>query len=426
MMIKEEKRHLRYSDYFATVTLIGVIILIITIFTCSFYVKDILSQVTKNQQQIEIILNDMTDKNPKITNKIVYNNETYCDFIKNYYTVQANWLNAWLTALALIMAVLGIMIPICFVKFLENKEKEMDRIIQEAREQKTKTKANVREMSRQLKEVTDKSNQMTVDLCEVKDYVTTVQAESIYVDATTNYNLKKYERALELLLEAKNIRNNDKISFLIGECYKQMNKLRSAISAYNDAINLNPNDAKLYNRLAGCLNRMGDYSNALSAIEKGISLNKDDIYAKFQKLNILVRSNKETYRQSAKSFVEQNYEKYKSDANVLNAFGCLLILAGYYEKAEEILLHSEKIDKYPYIQYYNLTKIYIAKSQYQNAKMTLQSYLMEDSKREKLGLFDDNFDEWYDKLTTSEQTVEVMDLLEVLKNVKVTKRSGEE
>ena len=90
-----------------------------------------------------------------------------------------------------------------------------------------------------------------------------------------------------------------------------MNKLRSAINAYNDAINLNPKDAKYYNRLAVCLNRMGDYSNALSVIEKGISLNKDDIYAKFQKLNILVRSNKETYRQSAKSFVEQNYEKYK-------------------------------------------------------------------------------------------------------------------
>lgn len=426
MVSKEEKRHLKYSDYFATVTLIGMIVLIVTIFSSVFYVKGISKQVTKNQHRIERILDDLSDKNSKITNKKDYNNENYSDFIKNYYEVQANSLNIWLTALALIMATLGIMIPICFVKFLENKEKEMDRIIQEAKEQKTKTKANVREMTRQLREVTEKSNKMTTELNEVKDYVATVQSESIYVNAVTNYNLKKYEKAIELLIEAKSIKNNDKISYLLGECYKRINKLRSAINAYDIAIAINPNIPIYYNCKASCLNSIGEYSSALREIEKSISLNKDDIYAKFQKLNILVSSNKETYRQSAKSFVDQNYEKYKNDAYILNAFGCLLILAGYHEKAEKILLHSRNIDKNPYIQYYNLTKIYISKGQYQDAKSTLKCYLMEDLKRENLGIYDNNYNEWYDKLTTSEQTMDVIDLLGIIKNIKITKRKGDD
>lgn len=426
MVTKEEKRHLRYSDYFVTATFVGVIVLLVTIFSSVIYVKNISQQVIKNQKHIEYILNNISEKNSSITNKINDNYDNYNDFIKNYYAVQANWLNTWLTALAIIMAILGIMIPICFIKFLENKEKEMDRIIQEAREQKTKTKVNVREMAKQLKEVDEKSNKMTNELNEVKDYVLTVKAEAIYVDAVNKFNASEFDKALELLHDAKDTKNSDKISYLIGECYRCTNKLRSAINAYDEAINLNPKIQIYYTCKADCLNRIGDYSNALSAIEKAIVLDKDNIHTRLQKINILVNSNKETYKQSARSFVQQNYEKYKNNPALLNKFGFLLIKAGYDKEAENLLLCSIKIDKQPYFQYYNLTKIYIKLGKYLDAKSTLQQYLSEDSKRMHLGIYDDNYNEWVDKLTSVEQELIVKDILAVLKTVKIKKRSGDE
>jgi len=419
------KRKVRYFHCFLAATLVGLFVLGTSVFVNIFYIKEQQEVITRNQHNIENLLKD----NKKNKNSLAIQEKSYeinRDYMVNYYTVQSNWLNSWLAALAVIMAVFGIMIPICFVKFLENKEKEMDLIINNAKQQADTAQINVETMEKQLIEVNKKSEQMKNDLNEVKDYVATVKAESLYVDAVNKVNDKNYDDAIEILYKAKNIKDNDKIHYLLGECFRHKNKLKKAIQEYTIAIEFNKEEVKYFCKNAACLSRVGEHKKALANINNAIKLDSNNKKLQLDRCVAQVLSDKNQYKQSAQATVDNLIGKFQNNAFVLNTIGFLLIKIDNLKQAETVLLESINKDKHPYYQYYNLTKIYVKSNKFSDAKSTLKQYLAEDSKRENRGIFDDDYNEWNDILTSIEQRIETKDLLEVLKTVKVRKRSGDD
>ena len=74
-MDKEKERHIKYSNYFVTATLVGAFVLISSVACCSFLVRNTLIETSKNQAKIEFLLTQISNKNQKIDKLIVENNE---------------------------------------------------------------------------------------------------------------------------------------------------------------------------------------------------------------------------------------------------------------------------------------------------------------------------------------------------------------
>ncbi len=403
MTTKEEKRHFKYSDYFVTVTLIGIIVLVVTIVSSAFYVKNIAKHVKKNQQRIEILLEDITDKNSKITNENAYNNDNYNDFIKNYYSVQANWLNTWLTILAGIMAVLGIMIPICFVKFLENKEKEMDRIILEAKEQKIKTKANVREMTKQLKEVTEKSNKMTAELEKVKQYVQKAEALSKYNKALNLIGEKKTEEAKQPIIEAYNLNDkDDKIMELYAICVLFDNhEYEKAIDLLGQAIDINPEQYNYYYNQADGFYKLKKYLKAIETMELALEKCKNYAHRAYCLSRISVYYAKLNNKQKYKKHSKEAFQLYPNSKTVIQ--NCKL--------ASTIMLDYEDMITYvnkgmgfeqTAVDYYNLTEAYIFTNRFNEALRAIEEYATRQKEEDFKGIYQDDYEKWMKKLNESE------------------------
>lgn len=200
--------------------LISIIISLIILFTSVIinynYTTDMTKKFDQNQIKIENMLNNINSQSDN-KHKIVYKNIELPkdDFMKQYYLIQADWLNKWLATLAIIMAILGVAIPICFEKFLENKEKEMDRIIEDTKKQKNEMQIQVddvtikaKEMESQLVQSETNLNLMKKDLKEMKKFYEETKAESEFTDLLNRYNSNKenknkIEKGLKQILRVK-------------------------------------------------------------------------------------------------------------------------------------------------------------------------------------------------------------------------------
>lgn len=150
--------------------------------------SDIKVEKQKNQQII--ISEDLAKAISKV------NQNEYDNFLHSYYEIQNNWLNIWLTILALILGLFGLVLPLCFLKFYETKKEEFNIVIREVEETK-KT--------------------MTQDIKETKEYVEKakesekrVNASRLYISSLQECSSKNYLEALKLInqaldLDSKNI-----------------------------------------------------------------------------------------------------------------------------------------------------------------------------------------------------------------------------
>lgn len=431
--INKIRSRVTFFNFFLGATVFGVVVLLISVFINFKYVSDMTTKITKTQMEVEWILNDITEGEE--SNKAVSSSRSVSkdEFMQQYYLVQSDWLNKWLTALAIIMAILGIMVPICFVKFLENKEKEMNRIIDDARKQKDEMEIHVEKMEQQLSEVmaeseaiTVKSQKMSQELAEVKEYVATAQSESIYMEAKSEYENGHISEAIELLYKAKNHKISNKICNLLGKCFFSKNYLNKAIKAYSEAIELDKNDDIAFNERARCYHHKKQYDEALSDINEAISLNSKNNKYRLNKMLFLVSFDKVKYKADAEKLIETARNKYGYDWVVLNILGLISSKIDNYELAINLLESSMKLVFQPYAQYYNLARVYILQGNYKKALTKLKEFIKVDEKKQNLGIYDDDYELWKDKILSSEQNDFSTNLLEFLKNVKKTKRTGED
>lgn len=433
------RKKITFSNFFSGAILIGLIFLIVSFLIHVGYVYENNQIIKNNNIKIEELLTALVKDNKRnkkdfstqnIEKSLEFNNET---FMAQYYSIQSNWLNIWLATLAIIMAVLGIIIPICFVKFLENKEKEMDRIINDANEQVKQARAEVENINKQslnnlsimeakLTEVNQKSEQMSKDLSEVKNYVDDAKISANLSEAIELFNKEKYDETIELLFNILKIKPEDeKINMLIAKCFFEKNLLLETIKYTTNILSKNDSHgyALIYRSLA--YSRRKELKHALKDIDKIISLKPKIKIHYIEKSLILSSSNTPDDKQKAEKILMDIPLDKLSDSE-LNCIGLCYIRLQDIEKAEKIYTETNLYKRYP-IAKLNLCKIYIIKNRYKEAALLLTKYIADCKKPI---IYDDDYNYWYDKITTSEQTEYTTVLLNSMKKLIIKKRKGDD
>lgn len=431
-----EPKKTKYSQVIKMVVLVVCFVVLIFLTNVLTYTIGVKNNQQENQTKVENIIKRIQVENTKkekftvtlkqADKKILDKNleKNYLDFLIQYNQNQAQWLNAWLTIMAIALAFLGLISPVCFMKLYEDRKNEMDKIIEEAKEQKKETQINVNIMQKQLEEVNKKEEQMTKELEEVKGYVSEVKSESLLVEAQNKYRNDQYDEAIELLYTARKFNNkNFKISFLLGECFRDKNLLEKAIELYSDALTLNKNNPITLSRRAFCYAYRNEIDKAERDINLAIKLEPQKVNYQLYKALFLSFSCNETDNQKAINMLK-SFDIDNINAMGLNVIGFAYIKLGILDKAESSLLKSIEIDRIPAIQYYNLCKIYILQENYNKALNCLKKYVKYS--RKDVDIFDDDCNFWIKKLKSGEKEQCKDEILKLLDSIKIKKRYGDD
>lgn len=195
------------------------------------------------------------------------NQNEYESFLRNYYETQNNWLNMWLTILALLLGFLGLIVPLCFLKFYESKKEEFNIVI---------------------REVEKKKETMTQDLEEVKKYVEKakesekrVEVNRYFISAMREGSKKNYLTALERINKALDLapKNTNLISTK-ADILSDLRRFQEAIPLYEQVIKERPSSG-IYNNYADALAEIKDFDKAIEMFSKAISMTGEEDYRLF-------------------------------------------------------------------------------------------------------------------------------------------------
>ena len=156
-------------------------------------------------------------------------------------------------------------------------------------------------------------------------------------------------------------------------------------------------------------------------IDKIISLKPKIKIHYIEKSLILSSSNTPDDKQKAEKILMDIPLDQLSDSE-LNCIGLCYIRLKDIEKAEKIYTETNLYKRYP-VAKLNLCKIYIIKNRYKEAALLLTKYIADCKKPI---IYDDDYNYWYDKITTSEQTEYTTVLLNSMKKLIVKKRKGDD
>ena len=300
---------------------------------------------TKNENFEIIIKQNNSDTLNKITN------EQYNDFLIKYNENQSNWLNTWLTILGIALAFIGLIAPLCFMKLYEDKKAEMDKIIEEARQQKDKAKLNVQKMEEQLQEVNSQSKKMSEDLTTVKKYVNEAQSLAKYTEGLNKRREDKNDEAEKLFLEAIELNpENDDAYDELGLLYCKNQDYDKAISYLKKAIAVKQN-SRHYCNLSYAYRHNQCHQEAIDcaqkAIEKALNSRDQAFYISILSLSYsAIKDVKNTLK-----FVTQACN-LNSSSRVLNNCAAALVNINKFNDAVKKLEQAIKLDKSA-VNYYN-------------------------------------------------------------------------
>lgn len=174
-------------------------------------------------------------------------------------------LSQWLTIMGIMMAVVGIAIPVIFNY---RNEKSMEIMLEDVKKQVSSAETKAKDATTQA----EQAQKSVKDIEELKKHVTEIE-ERINRDTIAAEKAAKEAKASQLFTEA--LAEHDK------------NPVR-AIELYTQAIQLNPVFAGAYNNRAVLKSNMGKLTEALDDFNKAIELapdNKADVYNNRGSLN---------------------------------------------------------------------------------------------------------------------------------------------
>lgn len=443
-MRKLKEKFIDSTLVFKTAIISFISMVLIVVASATTFVLSVKNIQKNNQATIERTLTNLVIQKEEQTYKISVNieakdyiqkltDDNYTNFLIKYNENQANWLNGWLTGLTILLAFIGLVAPLCFMKLYDDKKKQMDEIIEEAKKEKEKSKLNVKKMERQIKIVGNKSKQVSddiekvksyldeinitseqsaTDLKEVKQYVNEMRAISKYNEGLNKAreaenDETKQEEALQLYMEASKLDpKNAKYLYVIGNLYVYIHKNDEAINYLTKAINIEPT-AKCYKDLAIAYQAKKDYDRALEYLDMAIDAkDSTDIYkAQIEAIKILVYSqlkDEETVTIKAQDLLKRNIEARMIYENI----GLAYMNIGKYEQAIEILEKSNK--KYSAMKgYYNLTEAYLYNHDYEKAWNLIHESL-EDGNSKFTYIFTDDFEKWLNILNEANPQTEII------------------
>ena len=188
--------------------------------------NDIISQITVDKKKRVVITPALVQQ---IKNFQSVKND---DFMRSYYETQSNWLNMWLTILTIVLGILAVVLPVCFMKFYEDKKKDIEKVIRECKKVQ-------KSMMKEVATVEKKKNSMTADLELVKKYVDDSKANNFYAQAISDLSKNNYDDALDNI--EKTIKLNPKMEKAYGIksiVYRNKQDYNKALECLNQAIQL--------------------------------------------------------------------------------------------------------------------------------------------------------------------------------------------
>src|SRR6266704_1925567 len=154
---------------------------------------------------------------------------------------------------------------------------------------------------------------------------------TLKIAGDTYLNTKRYKEALLAFEQAIQLDPNDAvIYFNKGDALDELERYEEALVAYKRAIRLDPNNADAYFNKGNVLDELERYEEALAAFEQAIRLDPDDAIVHYNKGNIL--SELERCEEALAAF-EQAIRLDPDDAIVHYNKGNILSELGRYEKA---------------------------------------------------------------------------------------------
>jgi len=178
-----------------------------------------------------------------------------------------------------------------------------------------------------------------------------------YLIGLSYVNLKKYAEAEKYFDKLLYVQKKPEIFFIQANIHKQLKKYDSAISYFEEAIQLNPKFSEAYNNLGNVKKRVGKIDEAISCFKKAIQLKESNIEAYFNLANI--------YKEN-RNFNDliKVYEKIlsfnKNDIKTLYNLGSAYLFLGDIFKGKYYFEKIIKINKNhvpSYRNYISVTKI---------------------------------------------------------------------
>lgn len=87
-------------------------------------------------------------------------------------------------------------------------------------------------------------------------------------------DMKRYEEALKHYDAARHIRDSSTLASNMGLCSYRLGNFRQAQEYYEEALQLDPNNAHAYTNIASLFFFVGDYESALDAARDALSCNE--------------------------------------------------------------------------------------------------------------------------------------------------------
>ncbi len=179
----------------------------------------------------------------------------------------------------------------------------------------------------------------------------------IYLIGLSYVNLQKYAEAEKYFEKLLYVQKKPEIFFIQANIHKQLKKYDSAISYFEEAIQLNPNFSEAYNNLGNTKKRVGKIDEAILCFEKAIQLKENNIEAYLNLANIY-KENKHFNK------LIKIYEKILSfnqnDLKTLYNLGSAYLFLGDISKGKHYFEKIIKINKNhvpSYRNYISVTKI---------------------------------------------------------------------
>lgn len=375
-----------------------------------------LSIIKTKSNKYTIITQDNLQKNIKDAQILNYKN-----FLEKYLEIQANWLNAWLTILAIIFGLLGIAIPICFTKFYENKKIEIEKykvelndlvnLVQQKNSQLVGLLSSTRNVNRHVtslfKDLDDKKEKINELILETQQIQSNIRDEN-------NFRQKNLDA---LFMRSKELQDEvDKEAIEIKKKSTEITCIFEQIKNYAEKAQ----KTKLDTEASSLLNMAAQfyqeykYLDALSLINKALDIYRNPEYLSFRGL---IYSKMKNYEKSIDDYKEALSIKGPDFSLFIN-LGVAYLQAGQISQAISILTRASELNPHHPITYYNLAEAYLRNTDYTSSLDALRTYI--SLEREPFILKDDK-KIWEDALNLAPNDPDVKAIKELIRTKLVIK-----
>lgn len=240
------------------------------------------TQVSYNQQETILQLQAENEAIQKQLDKMEKELELYREDIRAKEANINEALSQWLTIMGIMMAVIGIAIPMILNY---RNEKSMEKMLEDVKKQASSAETQAKEATTQA---TQAKNSVT-EIEDLKKHVTAIE-EKIKQDTAAAEKAANEARASQLFTQAMNEKEPLKAIELYNKAIEQksdfyeaynnrgffkdkINELTGALADYDKAIELKPEDASAYNNRACTLIKIRELDRALKDANTAIKKN---------------------------------------------------------------------------------------------------------------------------------------------------------